>query len=139
MNALTRFERLNDFFPDVFRGFPRGLRLPEGLPNDIRIDVAETDKQYEVRAEIPGARKEDIKVTVNHNFVSISAEIRREKEEKQGKRVLLTETCTGIVSRGFTLDHEIDAKDVTAKLEDGVLKLTLPKREGASSRTIAVQ
>lgn len=139
MNALTRFERMNDFFPDFFRGFPRAMHLADDLPNDIRIDVAETDKQYEVRAEIPGARKEDIKVTVNHNFVSISAEIKREKEEKQGKRVLLTETYTGIVSRGFTLEHEVDAKDVTAKLEDGVLKLTLPKHEGSSSRTIAVK
>lgn len=139
MNALTRFERMNDFFPDFFRGFPRALRLAEGMPNDIRIDVTETDKQYEVRAEIPGARKEDIKVNVNHNFVSISAEIKREKEEKQGKRVLMTETYTGMVSRGFTLEHEVDAKEVSAKFEDGVLKLTLPKLEGSGSRTIAVK
>lgn len=138
MNGLTRFERMNDFFPDFFRGIPRALRLPEDLPNDIRIDVTETDKQYEVRAEIPGARKEDIKVHVNHHFVSISAEIKREKEEKQGKRVLLTETYSGMVSRGFTLEHEVDAKEVTAKLEEGVLKLTLPKREGSSGRTIAI-
>ncbi|MGY4829114.1 Hsp20/alpha crystallin family protein [Sphaerotilaceae bacterium SBD11-9] len=139
MNALTRFERLNDFFPDLFRGFPRGLRLAEDMPSDILIDVTETDKQYEVRAQIPGARKEDIRVSVNHNFVSISAEIKREKEEKQGKRVLLSETYTGMVSRGFTLEHEVDAKDVVAKLDAGVLTLTLPKREGSGSRTIAIQ
>jgi HSP20 family protein len=140
MNALTRFERLNDFFPDVFRGFPRpSLRLADDLPNDIPIDVSETDKQYEVRAEVPGVRKEDIRVTVNRNFVSISAEIKREKEEKQGKRVLLTETCTGAVSRSFTLEHEVDEKDVAARLDDGVLTLTLPKLEGSSSRTIAIK
>ncbi|MBL0726628.1 Hsp20/alpha crystallin family protein [Piscinibacter sp. HJYY11] len=139
MNALTRFERLNDFFPDFFRGFPRPSRLADDLPNDIPIDVSETDKQYEVRAEVPGVRKDDIRVTVNRNFVSISAEVKREKEEKQGKRVLLTETCTGMVSRSFTLEHEVDEKDVSAKLDNGVLTLTLPKREGSSSRTIAIK
>jgi HSP20 family protein len=139
MNALTRFERLNDFFPDLFRGFPRPLRLADDLPNDIPIDVSETDKAYEVRAEVPGVRKDDLRVTVNRNFVSISAEVKREKEEKQGKRVLLTETCTGSVSRSFTLEHEVDEKDVSAKLDDGVLTLTLPKREGSSSRTIAIK
>lgn len=138
MNALTRFERLNDFFPDVFRGFPRGLRLLDEVPNEIRVDISETDKQYEVRAEMPGVRKDDIRVSVNHNFVSISAEVRRE-EEKQGRRMLVTETWTGLVSRGFTLEHEVDAKEVSAKLEDGILKLTLPKRSGSSSRTITVE
>jgi len=139
MTALTRFERLNDFFPDVFRGFPRALRLADDLPNDIPIDVSETDKAYEVRAEVPGVRKDDLRVTVNRNFVSISAEVKREKEEKHGKRVLLTETSTGMVSRSFTLEHEVDEKDVSAKLDDGVLTLTLPKREGSSCRTIAIK
>jgi HSP20 family protein len=139
MNTLTRFERLEDLLPEMFRRFPKPMRLTDGLPEDIRIDVSETEKQYEVRAEVPGARKEDIRVNVNNNFVSISAEVKREKEERQGKRVLVTETYTGTISRGFSLEHEIDAKGVTAKLEDGVLKLTLPKREGAGSRTIAIQ
>jgi HSP20 family protein len=139
MNALTRFERLNDFFPDFFRGIPRSMRWADDLPNDIPIDVSETDKHYEVRAEVPGVRKDDLRVTVNRNFVSISAEVKREKEEKHGKRVLLTETCSGTVSRSFTLEHEVDEKDVSAKLDDGVLTLTLPKREGSSSRTIAIK
>lgn len=51
----------------------------------------------------------------------------------------LTETYTGQISRGFSLEHEIDAKEVTAKLEDGILKLSLPKRAGTSSRTIAIE
>lgn len=62
-----------------------------------------------------------------------------EKDQKEGRRVLLTETCSGMVSRGFTLPEEVDAKEAVAKFEQGVLKLTLPKRNGSSSRSIDVQ
>lgn len=139
MSALTRLERLDDMFPELFRRLGRPLQLsPEG-PGEIRIDVTENDKDYQVRAEIPGAKKEDIRVSVDGNYVSISAEVKKEKEEKSGGRVLLKETYYGSVSRGFSLAHEIDDKEVVAKLEDGVLKLSLPKREGARARAITVQ
>jgi len=115
------------------------MRLAEETPGEIRIDVTEKEKSYEVRAEIPGAKKEDIRVKVEGNFVSISAEVRKDKEEKSAGRVVLKETYYGSASRGFSLAHEIDAKAVVAKLEDGVLKLTLPKREGSSSKIIEIQ
>ncbi|MBT9504323.1 MAG: Hsp20/alpha crystallin family protein [Burkholderiaceae bacterium] len=139
MNALTRLERLDDMFPELFRRLGRPLQLSADGPGDIRIDVTENDKDYQVRAEIPGAKKEDIRVSVDGNYVSISAEVKKEKEEKSAGRVLLKETYFGSVSRGFSLAHEIDDKEVVAKLEDGVLKLTLPKREGARARAITVQ
>lgn len=123
MNALTRLERLDDMFPELFRRLGRPLQLSTDGPGDIRIDVTENDKDYQVRAEIPGAKKEDIRVSVDGNYVSISAEVKKEKEEKSGGRVLLKETYYGSVSRGFSLAHEIDDKEVVAKLEDGVLKL----------------
>jgi HSP20 family protein len=140
MNALTRRDRFDDLLPEFFRRFARPLQLADDMPGEIKIDVTENDKDYEVRAEVPGAKKEDIRVTVDGNFVSISAESRKEKEDKsKGGRVIVTETYYGNVSRGFSLGSEIDDKAVVAKLEDGVLKLTLPKREGASTRTIAIQ
>ncbi len=139
MPALTRFDPIDQMFPDFFRRFALPMRLAEDTPGEIRIDVTEKDKSYEVRAEIPGAKKEDIRVKVEGNFVSISAEVRKDKEEKAGGRVVLKETYYGSASRGFSLAHEIDAKAVVAKLEDGVLKLTLPKREGSSSKTIEIQ
>ncbi|MBT9457977.1 MAG: Hsp20/alpha crystallin family protein [Burkholderiaceae bacterium] len=139
MNALTRLERLDDMFPELFRRLGRPLQLSTEAPGDIRIEVTEHDKDYQVRAEIPGAKKEDIRVSVDGNYVSISAEVKKEKEEKSAGRVLLKETYFGSVSRGFSLAHEIDDKEVVAKLEDGVLKLTLPKREGARARAITVQ
>lgn len=139
MSALTRIDPIEQFFPDAFRRFMQPLHFAEGVPTEIRIDVTENSKDYTVRAEIPGAKKEDIRVQVDGNFVSISAEVRTEKEEKSGSRVLVKETSFGSVSRGFSLAHEIDAKAVVAKLEDGVLKLTLPKREGGGSRSIAIE
>ena len=139
MSALTRIDPFEQMFPEFFRRLARPMRFAEDTPGEIRLDVTENDKDYQVRAEIPGAKKEDIRVTVDGNFVSISAEVRKEKEEKSGARVLLKETYFGSAARGFSLAHEIDAKAVVAKLEDGVLKLTLPKSEGGGSRSIAVQ
>lgn len=139
MSALTRIDPFEQLFPEMFRRFARPLRFAEDAPGQISIDVTENDKDYQVLAEIPGAKKEDIRVTVDGNFVSITAEVKKETEEKSGGRVLLKETYFGSASRGFSLAHEIDAKGVVAKLEDGVLKLTLPKREGGVSRSIAVQ
>ena len=138
MNALTRSERFDDFFADFFRRFSPPAAWSGNGAGEIRIDVTENDKVYEVRAEMPGVKKEDIRVNVDGNFVSIAAEVKQEKEEKSA-RSLLRETYRGSVSRGFSLPAEIDAKGVSAKFEDGVLKLQLPKREGAGARSITVQ
>src|SRR5664280_3587546 len=108
MNALTRLERLEDFMPDFFHRISRPFALGETIAGDIRIDVTENDKDYEVRAEIPGAKKDDIRVSVDGNFVSISAEVRKVKEEKSAGRTLIKESYYGSASRGFSLAHEID-------------------------------
>jgi HSP20 family protein len=140
MNSLIpRPYGIDELFPDFFRRFARPFELAS-MPGEIKIDVTENDKDYQVRAEMPGAKKEDIRITVDGNFVSISAEVKKEKEEKgKGGRLLLKETSYGSVTRGFSLGSEIDDQKVVAKLEDGVLKLTLPKREGAAARQISVQ
>mgnify|MGYP003415028614 FL=1 len=142
MNALTRFERLDDMFPDMFRRWMKPMATSGfEVPGEIRIDVSESDKGYEIRAEVPGAKKEDIRVSVDGNYVSISAEVKREKEEKTGKgdRTLVRELYVGSSSRGFSLPFEVDEKQAIAKYEDGVLKLSLPKKQEASSRTVQIQ
>jgi HSP20 family protein len=139
MTALSRMERFDDLFPESFRRLARPLALSEDIPGDIKVDITENDKEYQVRAQIPGAKKDDIRVTVEGNFVSIAAEVKKEKEEKSGERVLVKETYFGSASRGFSLAHEIDDKAVVAKLENGVLTLTLPKREGTGAHKIAIQ
>lgn len=140
MTALTRRDPFADMFPDLLRRFSRPALFAEEVPGEIKIDVTENAKDYQIRAEIPGAKKDDIRVTVDGNFVSISAEVKKQREDKSdGGRVLVKETYVGSASRGFSLAHDIDSKAVVAKLEDGVLNLTLPKREGVGARLVAIE
>lgn len=141
MSALTRIDRLDDLFPEFFRRWPSPTQFEADLPKDIRIDVSENEKEYLVSAEIPGARKDDIRVVVDGNYVSITAAVKKDVEDKhaEGGRTLVKETYRGSVSRGFTLAHEVDDKAASAKLEDGVLRLTLPKRTGTTSKLLNIQ
>ena len=134
MNALTRFDRIENLFPELMRrwALPTQFFDKAELPAEIRVDVTENDKEYLVSADLPGARKEDVRVTIDGNYVSISAEVKKDEEKKEG-RSIVRETYRGSASRGFTLATEIDEKASTAKLENGVLHLTLPKREGTTS------
>jgi HSP20 family protein len=137
MNALTRFERLDDMFPELFRRMMRPAASGFEAPGEIRIDVSENDQGYDVRAEIPGVKKEDIHVMIDGNQVSISAETKREKEEKspKGDRTLVRELYHGSSSRSFTLASAVDDKAAVAKYEDGVLKLSLPSARTQQARS----
>ena len=94
-----------------------------------------------VRADIPGVKKEDIKVDVNGNVVSISAEVKEEKEQeqKEGARVIRSERYYGSLSRSFSLGQDVDDKAANAKYTDGVLELTLPKKAGSQPGKVVVQ
>jgi HSP20 family protein len=135
MNPLRAFDEL---FRDLA---PRGaLRELEQVERqlEIPIDVRETDQAYIVRAEIPGAAKEDIKVDVSGNRVSITAEVRQEQEQGQG-RVLRRELVYGQMQRTFMLDEPIEDTKATAKFENGVLELTLPKKQASGGNKVQIQ
>jgi len=138
--ALSRLDRIENLFPDILRRWARPMQLIDEaeLPADIRVDVTENDKEYLVTAEIPGAKKEDVRVSVDGSYVSISAEIKKDEEKKQG-RSIVRETYHGSVSRGFSLASEVDDKNAVAKLEDGVLRLTLPKRANSTHNVLKIQ
>jgi len=140
MSNLTRFDPFRDLWPELSSGrWPAAVRMPEGMPAEIKLDVSETPTAYAVKAEIPGAKKEDIHVHVEGNVVSIQAQREQKTEKKEGERVILRELVSGSVSRSFSLSHEIEDREVVAKLEDGVLNLTLPKRRGGAAKRIDVQ
>ena len=136
---LARFDPLRDI--DYFFRVPRTRHLWRNLPVEpqIKMDVTEDEKAYHVKAEIPGVKKEDIKVSIDGNQVSIGAEVKRDKEEKQGEKVLRTERYYGKVSRTFTLAQDVDQDNASAKYENGVLELTLPKRATATQKRLTVQ
>jgi HSP20 family protein len=105
----------------------------------IRMDVSEDDKAYTVKADVPGVNKEDVHVEIDGNKVSITAEVRKEKEEKKGGMTLRSERYYGKQYRSFTLSHDIDESKAEAKYNNGVLELTLPKKAGAASKQLKVQ
>ncbi len=106
----------------------------------FKLDVCEDDKNYFVRADLPGVAKEDIRVDVDDNQVYIYAEVKKSQEEKVEKNVICSERYEGKVFRSFTLDRNIDESRAEAKYVDGVLTLTLPKKsDGKNSKHLAVQ
>lgn len=137
-SELARFDSFTDS-NDWFKGF--GLRpvlRDFEVEPQIKIEVSEEDKNYKVKAEIPGVKKEDIQVSVDGNVVAISAEVKKESEEKKGEKVIRSERYYGKVSRSFSLGEEVDQGSAQAKYADGVLTLTLPKKPGSTSKQIAV-
>lgn len=140
MANITRFNPNSDALDDLFRGFfMRPVRF-EGQPEmQIKMDVSEDDKAYKVHAEIPGVKKEDIHVSIEGNQVAISAEVKNEKEVKEGEKVLRSERYYGSVSRTFSLAQDIDEGASQAKYQDGVLELTLPKKLTTSARKLEIQ
>ena len=102
------------------------------------LDVAETDVGYTVKLEVPGVVKDDIKVSVDGRKVSVQAQSQRGAEKKDGERVLYRERSTPRYARTFTLPLEVDQAESGAKLEHGVLTLTLPKRHLRAAAQITV-
>jgi HSP20 family protein len=139
MANLTRYNPVDDAFDDLFRGFfMRPVRM-EGAPDvQIKMDVKEDDKGYTVHADIPGVKKDDIHVSIDGNQVAISAEVKQEKEVKDGEKVLRSERYYGKVSRAFTLGQDVDEGAAQAKYNDGVLELTLPKKAVTKARRITI-
>lgn len=130
-----------DPFEDLFRGFfVRPVEFSQGVDAPaVKVDVKEDDKAYQIHAELPGIRKEDIQVSIDGSVVSISAERKQEKEVKNGERVLRTERYFGKVSRSFQLGQDVDESQSGARFNDGVLELTLPKKAAAQAKRLAIQ
>ena len=140
MANITRFDPFNDM-DDMFKGlFVRPMRLDiEGVPQvQLKMDVTRTDDTYSVKAEMPGVKKDDIHVSIDGNQVTISGEIKKEKEEKKGDEVIRSERYFGKVSRSFLLPQEVDETRSDAKYADGVLNLTLPVKSKSSARRLQV-
>ena len=103
------------------------------------LDVAESDHAYTVKLEMPGVAREDVKVSIEGREVSVQAQTQRQEERKDGERVVYRERSVASYARTFTLPAEVDQAEAGAKLEHGVLTLTLPKRGARSAAQITVQ
>ncbi len=145
MPNLTRNDPVSDLMNDFFNGFlvrPVGYAAQadaDRVVRRMRIDVAEQGNEYRVHADLPGVKKEDIHVEIDGEQVTITAESRSAREEKDGERVLHSERYVGKVARTFRLGEELDESKAVAKFNDGVLELTLPKKATVAARRISVQ
>ena len=133
----TPFGRFDELFENL-ENSPM-FRSMDPMPR-IKMDVVEKENAYQVHAEIPGAKKEDIRVSIEGNTVTISAEVKSASERKEGERVVQSERYYGRESRSFSLDHDIDESKATARYDNGVLELTLPVRAGSNAQhTLKIQ
>jgi HSP20 family protein len=142
MANIARFDPFNDLVDDLFKGFlVRPVAYNGGadaLPR-VKVDVAEKNGAYIITAELPGVKKEDIQVSIDGAEVTLSAEVKREKEVAKDERVLHAERVYGKVSRSFSLPQDVDEAKAEAKFRDGVLELTLPKKAAAARKQVTIQ
>lgn len=140
MNEL----RLHDWFAmepmeDMLRQMQRGWPTEAATQTpQIKLDLHETDGNYTLHAELPGVDKEDIDIRIDGSRVTISAETRKTEEEKKDGRVLRSERRYGYASRSFTLGCDVDEARATAKVRDGILELTMPKKTTTSSKRLPI-
>ena len=142
MNSLvTRGSLFDDFFKDIAPGFYVRPLHGDGVPtpSQIKVDVKETDGGYTVQAEVPGVPKEDIHVSIDGNVVSLRAEVRQHDQKKDGEKLLRSERYYGAVARSFQLPVEVDAAQAKARYDNGVLTLTLPKKQGNKTQRLAIE
>lgn len=97
------------------------------------VDISETDKAYLIKGEIPGVKKEDVKVTIEDGMLTVRGERHQEKEDK-GEKFHRVERCYGSFMRSFRLPDDADESTVKAEFKDGIISITLPKSEKAKNK-----
>ena len=113
-----------DFEEENFRAMP--------------MDIIERDKEYEILANLPGFKKDNVKITVHDNQLLIEANVEETKEEKKGT-IYCCERYSGNYRRNLLLPDNTDVSKISAKMEDGVLHLIIPKKEPTPQKEIVIQ
>jgi HSP20 family protein len=134
-SAFAPLQReINRFFEEIGDGWGA---LTE-LKLSPRIDAVDTDKGLEVTVELPGLKKDDIKITAEDDMLTISGEKKSEHETTEDT-YRMVERSYGQFSRSIYLPRSLEPAKITASMSDGVLKVFVPKREGAQAKTIEIQ
>ena len=138
---------LDEFFDDDFPMIPmRSIRNPlygKNAKNLMKTDVRETDDTYELDVDLPGFKKDEVQLDLKDGYLTISAAkgLDKDQEDKKGKYIR-QERYAGACSRSFFVGEGIEPRDVSAKFEDGILRVSLPKqvkKELPKNSTIAIE
>jgi HSP20 family protein len=140
--SLVRYNStLNDYAPTTFsnlidRFFNDTITRGGGSAYAFvpKVDIVENEKDFEVYVAVPGMNKEDFKIDLNDNFLTVSGE-RRFTKEKNDKNFYSFETQYGTFSRSFSLPENVDATKINAKYEKGILEIVIPKDEKKALKT----
>jgi len=134
-SGLARsFDRLfDDSFDRVF-----GASGTDGALRSPSLDVAETELGYQVSIDLPGVAKENVKITIEGRNVTVSARTQRDESKKEGERLIYRERSSSSFARAFTLPEEVDQESSQAKLENGVLSLTLSKKRAVAAKHLTI-
>lgn len=143
--ALVKWDPWREI-EDMFDRYTREVGLLRSGSQEVtttgdwapRVDIAETDKDFVIKAEIPDVKKEDVKVTVDNGVLTIRGERKQEKEEK-GKKFHRVERHYGSFTRRFTLPDNIDKTKIKASFKNGMLNLKIQKTKEAKSKVIDVK
>ena len=120
---------MNDMFDDDFFG-ARNPLYGKHARNMMKTDIRETDGSYELDIDLPGFKKEEIKAELKNGYLTVSAAKGLDKEEKNDKgEYIRRERYSGSMSRSFYVGEHLDENDIKAKYEDGILKLSVPKKD----------
>jgi HSP20 family protein len=153
--ALTQYEGKKDKDLPIFRpwGLERSIRqlfetFPD-LPKEWEfpaggggwfpaVDISETPQEYRIRAEIPGMKKEDTKISVNNNVLTLSGE-KKSEAKHEDKKYHRVESYYGAFRRSFVLPDAIKADKVSANFKDGILNVTIPKSEESKEKNVDIK
>ncbi len=138
-NADSPLGHLQDPMSNVLSRFFDDWQMGDfGAKNWLPLDIAESEDEFTVQAELPGLNSEDVDISVVNNMLTISGEKKVEKEDK-GKNYYHTERRYGSFHRSLQLTSNVDQNKVEASYKNGILTITLPKSENAKARKIPVK
>ncbi|KPJ61033.1 MAG: hypothetical protein AMJ46_03390 [Latescibacteria bacterium DG_63] len=138
--ALSVDEEADRMFGDLVSGRLGRWFHPERRDSFFSpvVDISEVEDEYVIRAELPGIKQEDVKVSVHDNTLTIKGEKKLQKEEKEHNFHRM-ERCYGSFERSFVLGTKVDSGNAKAKFKDGILEIRLAKAEEAKAKDITIE
>ena len=137
MRNLVRKHQGNEIFPNTFNDFFDALQDNWNQNYSPRMNLLETEDNYELQVESPGMKKEDVNILFEDNILTISGEKKTDSKE-ENSRYHINEICYGKFSRSFELPAHIDSDKIDAKWNEGVLNVIIPKSEKAKPKKINI-